>query len=181
MTAAQREQIKLALGRDVLRIAEEIQFCLNTYGKCDAAKWREFLQALFEGAGDEAMSSPAGLVLQLAILGKIRGEQMEQVCPIAAGVSRPMVDRSGECVYEGVRLIGPDSDKLIALTDALLFYCQVARLSRRPVTVSEAEGCVGITWSRYAPAVFRNSRMLELIAGGQQIDYVAVQESQAAA
>lgn len=90
------------------------------------------------------------------------------------------VKRSLQSCVGGVRLIGPDSDKLIALTDALLFYCQVARLRTRPVTISEAEGCVGITWSRYAPAAFRNSRMLELIAAGQQIDYLTVQESRAA-
>ena len=47
MTAAQREQIRLALGRDTLRIAQEIQFLLNSYGRCDAAKWREFLEALY--------------------------------------------------------------------------------------------------------------------------------------
>ncbi len=75
MTAAQREQIRLALGRDTLRIAQELQFCLNTYGRADTSKWREFLEALHQGAGDEAMSSPVGLALQLAILGRIQGEQ----------------------------------------------------------------------------------------------------------
>ena len=74
MTAAQRLSIQTALGRDVLQLAEEIQFCLNTYRKCDAALWRRFLEALLKGAGD-AMESPIGLTLQLAILGKIQGEQ----------------------------------------------------------------------------------------------------------
>jgi hypothetical protein len=46
MTAAQRFSIQTALGRDVLRLAEEIQFCLNTYRKRDAALWRRFLEAL---------------------------------------------------------------------------------------------------------------------------------------
>jgi hypothetical protein len=73
VTAAQRLSIQTALGRDVLQLAEEIQFCLNTYRKCDAALWRRFLEALLKGAGD-AMESPIGLTLQLAILGKIQGD-----------------------------------------------------------------------------------------------------------
>jgi hypothetical protein len=73
MTAAQRLTIQTSLGRDVVRIAEEIHFLLNSYGKCDAAKWREFLAALHEGGGD-AMNSPIGLTLQLAILGRIKGD-----------------------------------------------------------------------------------------------------------
>ena len=71
VTAAQREQIKLALGRDVLKVAEEVQSCLSTYGKCDAALWRRFLETLWKGAGDEAMGSPVGLAIQMAILGRI--------------------------------------------------------------------------------------------------------------
>ena len=80
-------------------------------------------------------------------------------------------------IYENVRLIGADQDKLVALCDALLFYCAVSRLRTRPVTISEAEGCARITWSRYAPAVFRNSRMLDLVVGGELIDHLTVQES----
>jgi hypothetical protein len=72
MTAAQRLSIQTALGRDVLQLAEEIQFCLNTYRKCDAALWRRFLEALLKGAGGEVMGSPLGLTMQLAILGRIQ-------------------------------------------------------------------------------------------------------------
>jgi hypothetical protein len=54
------------------------------------------------------------------------------------------------------------------------------RLSTRPVTITEAEGCARITSSGYAPAVFRNSRMLDLMAVGELIDYVTVEESRAA-
>jgi hypothetical protein len=72
MSPAQREQIKLALGRDVLSVAQEIQFCLNTYGKADAALWRRFLEALHKSAGDEVMNSPLGLTIQMAILGRIQ-------------------------------------------------------------------------------------------------------------
>ena len=83
-------------------------------------------------------------------------------------------------IYENVRLEGTDPDKLVALCDALLFYVQVARLKTRPVTISEAEGCVKIYWSRYAPAVFRNSRMIDLVAGGELVDHLTVQESSGA-
>jgi len=94
------------------------------------------------------------------------------------GVSHPggSFDKDDN-VYENVLLIGVDMDKLVALCDALLFYCQVARLRTRPVTITEAEGCVTLKWSTYAPAAFRKSRMLELIVGARQIDYLTVQES----
>ena len=106
-----------------------------------------------------------------------------QVCnavPDVAPVSQ-VTDGSFEGrIYENVRLIGPDEDKLVTLCDALLFYCQVARLRTRPVRIEENCGCVTIRWSRYAPVVFRDGRMLELVAGGQQVDYLTVQESRAA-
>ncbi len=72
MTAAQREHIRLALGRNVLRAADALRVQLNEHGKAPASMWRDFLQALHEGAGD-AMSSPLGMVMQLAIVGKIQG------------------------------------------------------------------------------------------------------------
>jgi hypothetical protein len=77
MSPAQREQIKLALGRDVLSVAQEIHFCLNSYGKADADLWRKFLEALHKSAGDEVMNAPLGLTIQLAILGRIQGEQYD--------------------------------------------------------------------------------------------------------
>ena len=54
---------------------------------------------------------------------------------------------------------------------------RVARLRTRPVRITEAEGCVRLQWSRYAPAVFRGNRMLNLVAGGELIDHLTVQES----
>lgn len=109
---------------------------------------------------------------------------MEQVCPVgsqsAVRASQDTDSSFDENVYHGIRLTGPDPDKLVALCDAVLFYVQVARLRTRPVTISEAEGCVTLRWSRYAPAVFRHSRMLQLIAGGEYIDHLTVQESRAA-
>ncbi len=101
---------------------------------------------------------------------------------VPVGVSRT-VDGSfdeQDRIYENVRLSGPDMDKLVALCDSLLFYCAVARLRTRPVTINEAEGCVKIQWNRYAPAVFRNSPLLGLVARGEYIDHVTVQESRVA-
>lgn len=43
-----------------------------------------------------------------------------------------------------------------------------------------AEGCVTLPWGRYARAVSRESRMPEVAAGGEHIDYLTVQESVAA-
>ena len=76
MTAAQRLSIRTALGRDVAKLAEEIQRDLDKSGTCAASKWREFLQALHRSAGDEVMGSRVGQALQLAILGRIQqGDQ----------------------------------------------------------------------------------------------------------
>src|SRR5437870_4948552 len=108
-------------------------------------------------------------------------ETMTQVCAVGSQVVASQVDGSSDDpIYEGVRLDGPDRDKLVVLCDALLFYCAVARLRTRPVTITEAEGCARIAWSRYAPAVFRNNPLLGLVARGEYIDHVTVQESVAA-
>jgi hypothetical protein len=71
-SAAERMNIGRVLGHDVLKAADAIQAELTTYGKARAASWRTLLQALMDGAGD-AMSSPVGMSIQLAILGKIQG------------------------------------------------------------------------------------------------------------
>ena len=109
-------------------------------------------------------------------------QTMTRVSAVAAEVFPPMDGSFNEedRIYENVRLSGPDMEKLVALCDALLFYCAVARLRTHPVTITEAEGCVNIGWTRYAPAVFRKSRMLDLSAGGEHIDYLTVQESRVA-
>jgi hypothetical protein len=44
-----------------------------------------------------------------------------------------------ENFYEGVRLKGPDDEKLIHLVDRILHYCAVARLRTHPVTITKAE------------------------------------------
>ncbi len=80
---------------------------------------------------------------------------------------------SSEHLYEGIRLSGPDEDKLISIADALLFHIQVARLRTRPVTIEESEGCVTVRWSRYAPKAFRD-RLLHLVGNGELIDTLTV-------
>ena len=66
--------IQKELGPAVLKKADEIQFLLNTYQKADATEWRDLLQALFDGAGEEAMSSPLGMAIQTAIQGRIQND-----------------------------------------------------------------------------------------------------------
>jgi hypothetical protein len=107
-------------------------------------------------------------------------ETMTRVSAVRSPVVASQIDGSfdeDDRIYQNVRLIGADQDKLVALCDSLLFYCAAARLRTRPVTITEAEGCARITWSRYAPAVFRNSPLLGIVAGGELIDHVTVQES----
>jgi hypothetical protein len=74
ITAAQRMTITRELGPGVMRAADALRVQLNEHGKADAALWRAFLQALMDGAGD-AMSSPLGMAIQLAIVGKIQGDR----------------------------------------------------------------------------------------------------------
>jgi hypothetical protein len=73
-----------------------------------------------------------------------------QVCNAVPDVVPASRFDTADRIYENVRLIGPDPDKLVALADALLFYVQVARLRTHLVTITEAEGCVKIRWSQYA-------------------------------
>ena len=74
ITPAQRMTITRELGPGVMRAADALRVQLNGHGKADATLWRAFLQALMDGAGD-AMSSPIGVTLQLAIVGKIQRRQ----------------------------------------------------------------------------------------------------------
>lgn len=70
LTAAERMNIARLLGRPVIETADALRVRLNNAGEAPAWMWRAFLQALMEGAGD-AMSSPIGIAIQLAIVGKI--------------------------------------------------------------------------------------------------------------
>jgi hypothetical protein len=77
MTTAERLRISAALGHPALRAADALRVQLNEHGKAPASMWRAFLQALIDGAGETAMSTPVGMALQLAIVGKIQGERNE--------------------------------------------------------------------------------------------------------
>jgi hypothetical protein len=61
-----------------MRAADALQFHLSTYQKAPAALWREFLQALHEGAGDEVMNSALGLAVRMAILGRIQNDDASE-------------------------------------------------------------------------------------------------------
>lgn len=106
-------------------------------------------------------------------------ETMTRVSAVTGPGVPAFLDTGARCEYEGVVIDGPE-EKLIPLVDAIHFHCQVARLRTKLLAVRESEGCVTLRWSRYAPAVFRDGRMLELMAGGEWIDYLTVQESVAA-
>ena len=71
LTASERMTVARALGRNVLKLADQIFLNFQKDGTAPSWLFREFLQALHDGAGDTAMSSPVGLILQTAILGKI--------------------------------------------------------------------------------------------------------------
>lgn len=64
-----RAQIQLALGRNVLKLSEEICFDLSTYGKCSAAKWRALIETLWREHQD-VMETPLGALFTSAVLGR---------------------------------------------------------------------------------------------------------------
>lgn len=74
MTAAERTRIMRLLGRPVIETADALRVQLNNAGHAPAGLWRNFLQSLMDGAG-EAMETPVGVALQLAIVGKIQGDR----------------------------------------------------------------------------------------------------------
>jgi hypothetical protein len=69
ITAAQRAQIRLALGKEVMDIAEQIHFELSSYGRCNAAKWRDLIQTLWKQHPD-LMETPQGAIFTYSILGR---------------------------------------------------------------------------------------------------------------
>lgn len=75
--ASVRMQVQTALGREALRIADRIHAQLEQYGHADASDWRALLEELYRTAGD-ALQSPIGMLIQMAILGRIRGDRNEQ-------------------------------------------------------------------------------------------------------
>jgi hypothetical protein len=71
MTAEERMTVGV-LGRGVLKAADALQAEIAANGTAGPGLWRNFLQALFDGAGDLVMGSPLGLAIQIAVSGKIR-------------------------------------------------------------------------------------------------------------
>ena len=70
LTAAERMRIGSALGRDVLKVADALQLELSAPSHAPVASCA-LLRAPTDGAGSDAMSSPLGMAVQLAVLGKI--------------------------------------------------------------------------------------------------------------
>lgn len=74
LTAAQRMQLRSALGPDVLRAAERLQQSFETDGRAPAFLWRELLQVLHRQHAD-VMESPMGQLISVAVLGRIGRER----------------------------------------------------------------------------------------------------------
>jgi hypothetical protein len=104
--------------------------------------------------------------------------QTTRLSAVEEPVVRASQDTGKRCeVYESVQLLTDDPAKLMPLIDQMLFYIRAARLKTRPVAIREVEGVISIWWSRYAPAVFRERRLLDVIASGECIDNFTIQES----
>ena len=69
----ERMQIQAALGRECLRIADELHCHLETKGSAPRHLWRALLQELQNSAGD-ALQSPAGRTIQLGIIARLQGD-----------------------------------------------------------------------------------------------------------
>lgn len=70
MTAAQRLQIQTALGRDTLRIAEQIHRALEQNGTAPRHLWRALLAELSKHA--DLMETAPGQLFTYAVLGRMK-------------------------------------------------------------------------------------------------------------
>ena len=69
ITAAQRAQIQLALGRDTLQIAESIHAALEQHGRAPRHLWRALLDKLYQSP--DLMETPLGQLFTYAVLGRM--------------------------------------------------------------------------------------------------------------
>jgi hypothetical protein len=74
LDAGELAQVCIALGPRVTSAALAVARELRETGRASSNAWRIFLEALHEGAGETAMNSPIGLAIQMAILGRINGD-----------------------------------------------------------------------------------------------------------
>jgi len=72
----ERMQIQAALGRDCLRIAEELHCHLETEGSAPRHLWRALLQEL-QTSAEDALQSPVGLTIQGAIIDLLQGDNCD--------------------------------------------------------------------------------------------------------
>jgi hypothetical protein len=73
LTAAERMQLRSALGPEVVRVADRLQQAFEADGRADAALWRELLQALHKHG--ELMETPLGQLVTYTVLGRIHKER----------------------------------------------------------------------------------------------------------
>jgi hypothetical protein len=74
LTAAQRMQLRSALGADVLQIAKRLQQAFAADGRAPASLWKELLETLYRQHTD-AMGTPIGQLLSVAVFGRIAKER----------------------------------------------------------------------------------------------------------
>lgn len=72
MSAAQRMQLRSALGPDVVRVADRLQQALAD-GVAPASLWRELLEALNQHP--DLMESPLGQLFTFMVIGRIQKER----------------------------------------------------------------------------------------------------------
>ncbi len=72
-------------------------------------------------------------------------------------------------MYEGVRLLTDDPDKLVPFVDQLLFSLRMLGFKTRPAAIRERQGIVQIRWTGRRPKAFRN-RLLLCVSHGEHVD-----------
>lgn len=113
------------------------------------------------------MTSPLGLALQMAILGKIEENKMETTQVRA--VSNPVValgSRTGikkhhppYTLYRQIWLEGLDFDKLRRVADCLVFYLEVTGSAAYPVIVWERPEGFDVRWAGEPPAALADKHI----------------------
>jgi hypothetical protein len=86
------------------------------------------------------------------------------------------IDGNSDIVYEGVRLLTDDPEKLVPFVDQLLFSLRVLGFKTRPLTIHECQGIMTIRWTGRKPKAFRD-RLLAVTSFGQHLDCFQIGES----
>jgi len=95
---------------------------------------------------------------------------MQTMTRVSAVESQPVeLDFLDGILYDGIRLITDDPEKVIPFVDQLLFFLRIQRFKTRPVTIRERQGVVEIHWSGRKPRAFRD-RLVEVSSVGEHLD-----------